>query len=239
MVEPIKKCTICHTVLQGDYCHVCGQRSTGKRISFREWASDAVSGMFSVERSVFASWWLLIRQPDKIIKNYWDGNRGYYHSPGRLAFYAAFVIGLSFALFGTELLGLNLTFTNIPVPPQLVLIILLIPQHAVITKITFFRQKIRFLEHLIAMIYLFSTWIVIFVIIDNLQWYFFGKIIDETMVLIFIIILFIWTARLYSPSKKWTSILLYALIQFSLLLFMISLLIVFMYFVVPESIQVK
>jgi hypothetical protein len=63
--------------------------------------------MFSLERSVLASWWLVIRQPDKIIGNYWAGNRGYYHSPGRLTFYAAFVIGLNFALFGNELLGAN------------------------------------------------------------------------------------------------------------------------------------
>jgi hypothetical protein len=238
-LETKKNCTICSTELQGEFCHVCGQRNTGKRITFREWISDSISGMFSVERSVLASWWLVIRQPERIIKNYWAGNRGYYHSPGRLAFYAAFVIGLSFTLFGTELLGVNLTFTNLPVPPQLILLVLLIPLYALSSKLTFFRQKHNFLEHLIAMIYLFSTWIVIFVIIDDLQWYLFDKIIDIGMVIIFIFILFIWTARVHSPSKNWKNILYYTLVEIGILLFILSIIILFIYLIIPEAITVN
>jgi len=239
MAEKMKICTICDAQLQGEYCHVCGQRTTGKRISFREWVSDAISGIFSLERSVLASWWMVIRQPDKIIGNYWAGNRGYYHSPGRLAFYAAFVIGLSFAFFGTELLGLNLTFTNIPVPPQLILLILIIPLYALTSWLTFIRQKHNFLEHLVAMIYLFSTWIVIFVIVDDLQWYLFDKIIDLGMVMLFILVLFIWTARVHSPSKNRKHILLYTLAEIGILLLILSILILFLYLVVPESITVN
>ena len=234
-----QNCTICDAELKGEFCHVCGQRTTGKRISFREWLSDSIAGIFSLERSVLASWWLVIRQPERIIENYWTGNRGYYHSPGRLAFYAAFVIGLSFTLFGNELLGLNLTFTNMPVPPQLILLVLLIPLYSLASWLTFIRQKHNFLEHLVAMIYLFSTWIVIFVVVDDLQWYLFNKIIDIGMVIIFIIILFIWTARVHSPSKNWRNILLYTLAEIGILLLILSILIVFLYLVVPESITVN
>lgn len=223
----------------GEFCHACGQRITGKRISFREWLSDAISGMFSLERSVLFSWWLVIRQPDRIIENYWAGNRGYYHSPGRLAFYAAFVIGLSFTFFGNELLGVNLKFTNIAVPPQLLLLVLLISLYTLTSKITFFRQKHNFLEHLIAMIYLFSTWIVIFVIIDDLQWYLFDKVIDVGMAIIFIFILFIWTARVHSPSKKWKNILFYTLVEIVILLVILSFVIAFLYLVFPETITVN
>jgi hypothetical protein len=238
-LETTKNCAICSTELQGEFCHVCGQRNTGKRITFREWVSDSISGIFSFERSVLATWWQVIHKPDTIIKNYLDGNRGYYHSPGRLAFYAAFVIGLSFALFGTELLGVNLTFTNIPVPPQLILLLLLIPLYALTSRLTFFREKKNFLEHMIAMIYLFSTWIVIFVVIDDLQWYFFDKIIDIGMVIFFIVILFIWTARVHSPKKNWTNILLYTFVEVGILLLIISILISFLYLVVPESITIN
>ena len=238
MSDETKKCTICDTELLDEYCHVCGQRHTGRRISFKEWATDSISGMFSLERSVLASWWLVIRNPVKIIENYWDGNRGYYHSPGRLAFYAAFIIGLHFAFIGYELLGLNLTFTNMVLPPQLILIILLVPFYTVISKLTFFRIKRRFLEHLIGVVYIFSTWIVLFIILDDLQWYFFDKLIDETMVLIFIITFFIWNTRLHSSSKKWTSIIAYTLVQLFLLILILSLLISLMYFVFPETIQV-
>jgi hypothetical protein len=179
----------------------------------------------------------VIRHPGKIIENYWAGNRGYYHSPGRLAFYAAFIIGLHFAFFGYELLGLNLSFSNIPIPPQIILIILLIPLYSVISKLTFFRNKRRFLEHLIAMVYLFSTWIIIFIVIDDLQWYFFDKIIDTSMVLIFIVTLFIWNTRLHSHSLKWTSLLGYTLLQLFLLFLIITILVSIMYFVFPETIQ--
>jgi hypothetical protein len=233
-----KYCTICKTELLGEYCYVCGQQHTGRRVSFMEWVGDWITGMFSLERSVFASWWLVIHNPQIIIENYWAGNRGYYHSPGKLAFYAASFIGLHFAFFGYELLGLNLRFSNIPIPPQLILIILLIPLYTVISKLTFFRMKRRFLEHLIAMVYLFSTWIVIFIVIDDLQWYFFDKIIDTSMVLIFIIILFIWNTRLHATSKKWTTVVAYTLLQLFILLLIISLLISLMYFVFPDTIQV-
>lgn len=238
MSETFTKCTICDTTMIGEYCHVCGQRNTAKKITFFGLLGDFISGFFSLEHSVTGTFWTIIRQPAAVIKNYWTGFRGYYQSPGKLAFYAAFVIGLHFAFVGNELLGISLTFTNISIPPQLMLLLLLIPVYSLVSKITFFKQKRSYLEHLIAMIYLFSTWIVIFIIVDYLQILILGKLIDEGMLLLFIIVLLVWTARVHSPIQRWNYVLVYTLIEIIVLILIITLFFVLIYYIYPEGIQV-
>ena len=163
------------------------------------------------------------------------GWRGYYQSPGKLTVYAAFVVGLHFAFIGNEFLGVNVQFTNIP--PQLGLIIVLIPFYSLTSKITFFKQKHTYLEHLISMIYLFSTWIIIFIVLDMIQKYIFGNIIDEGMFAAYIVVLFIWAARIHASGSKWYVILAYTLLEVIILLLIVTIVFGSIYLFFPDSIQ--
>lgn len=237
MEDQPMRCTICNTILSGKYCHQCGQKSTGKRVSFRGMIGDVVSGIYSLERSVLGTFWHILVKPEKIIQNFWDGNRGYYHSPGKLLFYAAFIIGLHFAFIGNELLGVNLTFSTSVIPPQLLLLVLLIPVYALTSKLTFIKRKRRFLEHVIAMIYLFSTWIIVFIIADDLLSLALGDLIDEKMLLAFISILLIWNAKVHCKLKKWPQVLLYTIIQMGILIVMSALFVGLLYVFFREAIK--
>lgn len=229
-------CTICDTTLTGKYCHICGQYNTGRKITFRELIGDFIAGIFSFERSVLATMWLLIRRPATIVHNYWAGWRGYYHSPGKITVYAAFIVGLHFLFIGNEFLGLNVKFTNIP--PQIGLIIVLIPLYSLSSKITFFKRKHTYLEHLISMIYLFSTWIIIFILLDLIQRFLLGNIFDEAMFASYIIVMFFWSAWVYASDSKWYILLVYTLIQIIILLLIVAVIIGSIYLFLPDAIEV-
>ncbi len=230
-------CTICNTKLADKYCQVCGQYNTGKKISFYELIADFMAGMFSLERSVLATMWLLIRRPEIVIQNYWAGWRGYYPSPGKIAVYAAFVVGLHFAFLGKEFLGLNMTFTN--VPPQFGLIILLIPLYSLSSKITFFRQKHRYIEHLISTVYLYSTWIIVFTFLDIIQKYVLGNFLDEGMFLLYMLVLFLWTTLVYAAKSSWYMILIISLIQLLILATIFTLIIGTLYLIKPDTVNIS
>jgi hypothetical protein len=237
MTKLRENCTICQTVLIGEYCHVCGQQNTGKKITLRESVSDLIAGIFSLEHSILATLWSVLRNPHLVIQNYWCGFRGYYHSPGKLAFYAAFLLGLHFAFIGNEFLGFNIQSTNIP--PQVGLLALLLPLYSLTSKITFIRQKHSFLEHSTAMIYLFSTWIVVFIIIDIVQRIVLGNFLDEGMFVLFMIILFAWNTRVQSPHHKIIPNLLFAIVQVIVFLVIIAVIALLLYVFVPESMTIS
>ncbi len=237
MSKLTEKCTICHTDLVGLYCHICGQQNTGKKITLHDTISDLISGVFSLEHSILATFWSIIRNPKLIIQNYWLGFRGYFHSPGKLAFYAAFIVGLHFAFIGSEFLGLNIQFTNIP--PQVGLLVVLLPLYSLTSKISFFKEQHSFLEHATAMIYLFSTWIVVFIIIDIIQRFILGSIIDEGMFVLFMFILFLWNARLHSPNQKKTLVFLYTVLQIIMLLAVVTIIGLLIYLFIPDSMTIS
>jgi hypothetical protein len=117
------------------------------------------------------------------------------------------------------------------------LIILLIPLCSLASRLTFFRKKRSYLEHLIAMIYLFSTWIILFVIADLIQKYVLLNVIDEGMFLSFMIVLFVWTARLHAPGTKWYQVAGFTAIQAIILIMVVSCIIGIFYLFLPGSIN--
>jgi hypothetical protein len=90
-----------------------------------------------------------------------------------------------------------------------------------------------------AMIYLFSTWIVVFLLIDLIQRFLLGNIIDEGMFILFMLILFFWNARLHLAKSKLGIIMIYTITQILVLLFIVILILAVIYVITPESMNVN
>jgi len=200
----VRICTICNTELTGPYCQHCGQQDTGKRVSLIELCSDFIAAIFSLEKSVLGTMRYLITDPYKIIYNYWAGYRNYYHSPGKLAFYALFFIGLHFAFIDKDFLGVYFR-TNTNLSAQVALMILFLPLFSLASYFTYFRRGYTFLEHFIAVTYLFSCWAIIFVIIDDVIHFLFPSFLKIDFIIIFILVLSVWTAKVFSKNRTGTN----------------------------------
>ncbi|MFN7116635.1 MAG: hypothetical protein ACK4TA_07520 [Saprospiraceae bacterium] len=229
-------CTICQTELVGAYCHNCGQHDTGKRVNFTELISDFVSAIFSLERSVLGTLRYIVLDPLKVIQNYWAGYRNYYHSPGKLAFYALFFIGLHFAFIGKDFLGVHFR-TNTNLSAQVALLILFLPLLTTISWLTYFRRGYHFLEHFIAITYLFSTWAILFVIIDDLTSLLLPGLLKFDFIIIFLPTLFIWVARVFSKNQYWTSILVNTLLEILFFILVVIVLVGLLYLINPSSVK--
>ena len=98
-----KICKDCGMILQGTYCHNCGQKDI-EILSLKVIMSDFLSSLFSIDSKLFITLKNLLFKPGFLTKEYWDGKRSRYISPIRI------YIVLSFIIFAV--LPLSLSFLS-------------------------------------------------------------------------------------------------------------------------------
>ena len=98
-----KICKDCSMILQGTYCHNCGQKDI-EILSLKVIMSDFLSSLFSIDSKLFITLKNLLFKPGFLTKEYWDGKRSRYISPIRI------YIVLSFIIFAA--LPLSLSFLS-------------------------------------------------------------------------------------------------------------------------------
>ena len=160
--KPASACTICGTELRGPFCHQCGQKRTGNRLRLGTVFQDFISNLLSLERSGFATLVHMLRQPVRVIHNYWAGNRGYYQSPSRIIVYAVLFIGLH--IYWHDNLIFGLAFTDSPKGFFLVVFLTLFTLSSMLA----YPGKGSLAEHIVSVIYLFGTWSVVLIILYEL-----------------------------------------------------------------------
>jgi len=96
-------CKNCKTTLQGDYCHVCGQKDT-EPFSLKALFFEFLDSFFSMDSKLFITLKNMIIKPGFLTTEYWNGKRSRYISPMRI------YIVMSFIMFA--LLPLSLQFLN-------------------------------------------------------------------------------------------------------------------------------
>lgn len=89
-----KICSICKIPIKENYCSKCGQKFSGKPISFLSLITDFISNFFSMEKSGFATILKILKNPKSIVDNYYLGFKNYYPSPGQLLLYGIAVVAL-------------------------------------------------------------------------------------------------------------------------------------------------
>jgi len=98
-----KNCLNCGTLLAGDYCHVCGQRSHVHR-SLKAFMGDFVAGVLNFEGKFWRTLPMLAWCPGDLTRRYIEGERARFISP--IALYL-FTVFLMFAV-----LNFNGTFSS-------------------------------------------------------------------------------------------------------------------------------
>ncbi|WP_027419126.1 hypothetical protein [Crocinitomix catalasitica] len=202
MGEILKVCNICNVEIHGPYCHQCGQQITNKKLTFKSILNDFVSNLFNLERSGFATSLTLLKEPKKVVSSYWSGNRKYYASPSKFILYLIIVLGIHIARSNNTILGIG--FGNTPKAIIIVLPLLLI----LASFITFTKLKKSIWEHSISILYLYSLWLIISIIVYEILYSFINQAVLDSfevpLLLTFASFLFtfIWNSRIFSTDKN-------------------------------------
>ena len=89
-------CLNCGCVLQGDYCHCCGQKAHIHR-TLRGFGHDLLHGALHFEGKIWHTIPLLVWKPGELTRRYIDGERAKFVSPVALFL---FIVFLTFAVMG-------------------------------------------------------------------------------------------------------------------------------------------
>lgn len=106
------ECLNCGTVLQGDFCHVCGQSGESLRRPFWSLAAESLETLFSIDGRIWRTLPDLVIHPGRMTRDYLDGKRARFLPPFRLYVLASLVFfvvmplilgqGLAFMPKGTQ-----------------------------------------------------------------------------------------------------------------------------------------
>jgi hypothetical protein len=75
MIVDGKPCANCGTLLQGEYCHVCGQKATEINRPFWWIAGEFLDSVFSYDSRTLRTLWLLFADPGEFTRLYNSGRR--------------------------------------------------------------------------------------------------------------------------------------------------------------------
>lgn len=215
------QCSICAQPLQGPYCSQCGQLHGKKRPSLWSLTQEAAATFFSLEKSGFSTLYYLLTKPEKVIHNYWQGQRAYYQSPNKILFYALLVVGLHLSFVNKEIIGLHFDVEGIA--PQLMFILLVLPFYSLSSWLLYHPKKYRFAEHLIAKAYLVGLCLLLFTLIDDLFGWLFG--IEDLYQFDFLgfMLLTAWLNwRVFGQQKSWWRGVLFSLADLLLMLLILA-----------------
>lgn len=101
-------CLNCETPLQGDFCHVCGQKGAVGRLHVKELVQLMSAQLFNTEATVWQTIIGLTRNPGKVCISYIQGQRVRYVQPFRY-----FVISLAFLLLVSALIRSSPVTSNV------------------------------------------------------------------------------------------------------------------------------
>lgn len=153
------QCSVCHKIIEKNYCSACGQYFSGKRVSFKTIFEDLFDSIFSVERSLFTNLKTVLKTPGTLPNNYWNGFRKYYFSPGKFFTIASLFILLHYSI-ANEFLGLVISSS---ISSQFVILFTHIFLLTLSSFVIYIRYEKKIFEHLILNIYNISFWMIVFV----------------------------------------------------------------------------
>jgi hypothetical protein len=189
---------------------------------------EAAATFFSLEKSGLATMYTLLVKPEKVIHNYWQGQRAYYQSPNKILFYALLVLGLHLSFVNKEIIGLQFDVQGIA--PQLMFILLILPFYSLSSWLLYHPKKYRFAEHLIAKAYLVGLCLLLFTLIDDFFYGVFG--LDDLYQLDFLgfMLLTAWLNwRVFGQRKNWWRGVLFSLADLLLMLLLLAMLVGIIY----------
>jgi hypothetical protein len=77
-------CLNCGAALQGDFCHVCGQKASAHHLGLHDVAHEAAHELLHLDGKILTTMKLLLLEPGQLTKDFIEGKRVRYISPIRL-----------------------------------------------------------------------------------------------------------------------------------------------------------
>jgi hypothetical protein len=91
-------CLNCGAPLQGPFCHRCGQKDQARKVRLGHLLGEMLGEFLNYDQKVLSSFWLLIRRPGFLAREYLEGRRVRHLSPLRLYVVTSFLTFLLFSL---------------------------------------------------------------------------------------------------------------------------------------------
>jgi len=94
------ECENCHAVLQGDFCHKCGQARKTNLLAFNEFVLTLLGGLLSYDSKVNRTLIPLIAKPGAVCNEYLHGHRARFIAPMKLYLFCSVIFFLLMPLLG-------------------------------------------------------------------------------------------------------------------------------------------
>lgn len=228
------ECSVCQTPTTGDHCSNCGQEIKGEIITFKSVILDFLSNVFSLERSVFASMVRLVINPHSIITNYWEGNRKYYPSPGKVFFYSLAVAAFHISFINEqEILGTTLDIEGYK--SQFFFWAVFMPLLVLSSFFVYIKRESSFVKNISSQLYLASSFFTIITILMDLVNYLSPETIQFEAFLVFFILVFTWNTRVFDHGKNFWRKLVNTLLQILIFLSFLALIGLSIHLLSPEN----
>lgn len=235
-MEKSFSCSVCERPIVENYCSNCGQKANLKQTNLWNMITDFVANVFSMEKSVFAAMLGLLRNPKRIIDNYWMGFRGYYPTPGKLFFYGLAFAALHVAYVNDLILGLTLDINVIQA--QFFFWALFFPMLIITSVVSFALKKQPFTRHIISLLYIGSSFFIIITIIqDSITLIFDRDYTDILGFLIFLLCVWVWNAIAFCPARKYLQIIMYTVVQLIVFAILVAFCMWMIHLSNPESLK--
>lgn len=230
------QCSVCQTQIVGKFCSNCGQEVKGEAITFKSVFLDFISNVFSLEKSVFASMFRLLKNPVPIITNYWEGNRKYYPSPGKFFFYSLAVAAFHISLVSEqEILGTTLDIEGFK--SHFFFWLIFMPMLVLSSFFVYIKRDKAFVKNISTHLYLASSFFILITLIMDLVNYLSPETIQFEAFLLFFILIFIWNTRVFDKGKSFWIKLLNIFLQILIFLSFMASIALLIAYISPEAIQ--
>lgn len=206
-----KICSICQIPVAENYCSRCGQKISNKPTTIISLISDFLSHIFSLEKSGLATILKILGNPQPIVNNYYNGQKNYYSSPGKILLYGMAMVALHISFVDKKVMGLSLEAQNISA--QYLFWILLFPVLLFISYLTFIRIEKGLAKHLISMTYVAGSLFIGLTIINDVIILMWGDLLDAWVFILYIGLVFIWNSRVFSTQNKYSKVVVHTAVQ--------------------------
>ena len=194
------QCSVCNTIVEDDYCGICGQKIGRKGTTFLSLIVDGIRDFLDVEKSVFAVMLMTLKRPNKIIENYWTGNRGYYTSPFRMLMYALGIAVIHISYVDNRILGGDISADGMGA--HVAFWGIFYPILSLVSWLSFLGKKISFAKHMISILYISTTLFIILTILHDLSSIFIDDLFGPYILLFFLECVMFWNARVFEKDKN-------------------------------------
>jgi len=193
------KCTVCSSDVSGIYCSSCGQKRGGKPTNLLRLFLDFVEQVISIQKSDFATMINIVKRPRFIVDNYYNGNTGYYSSPGKVMLFAILILIVHMTFISNLILGVDFSAGGLNLEYTFLFMFILI--FIVVSQIVFFRRGFKLSKHIIATTYIVSTFITFFMMF---YWIVLLTAGEDSIITFtgFIMSIVIWLSIVFTNKRK-------------------------------------